>query len=115
MQEQPAVWEHPAVGHVADALVGEVELVPHGLEDWVTNHPLDGLGGRPLVQATSGLEEPESEAAAEDRGHRHEALAAGTEPLEALRNEPAHAGGQHESGGRVERAHGLHDDEGIAL
>ena len=117
--------EQPAIRDLADPIVGEVQLVSHGLEHVVADHLLDRLRRVALVHPAGGLEEREVEPAPDDRGHGGHLLTARTEPVEAPDNEIADARGQGQRARclasatplavLIERANRLHGDEGIAL
>ena len=94
MEEPPAGREQPAIRDLANPIVGEVQLVPDGLEHVVADHLLDRLRRVALFHAAGGLEEREVEPAPDDRGHGGQLLTARTEPVEPPGHEITHARGQ---------------------
>ena len=101
MEEPPAGRKQPAIRDVANPIVREVQLVPHGLEHVVANHLLDRLRRVALVHSAGGMEEREIEPAPDDRGHGGQLLTARTEPVEPPGDEIAHARGQRQRAGAV--------------
>ena len=116
--------EQPAIRDVADPIVGEVQLVPHGLEHVVANHLLDRLRRVALVHAAGGWRSVKS-----NRRPMTAATAASCW-LRALSRSSRRATRSRTRAGRasapvpreprpqallIEGAHRLHGDEGIAL
>ena len=125
VEEPTARREQPAIRDLADPIVGEVQLVPHGLEHVLANHLLDRLCRVALVHAAGGSKQREVEPAPDDGSHRGQLLAPPAEPVEPLGHEIPHAGREGRRAGcsvsvrpprlLVEGAHRLDGDKGVAL
>ena len=125
MEEPSARREQPAIRDLADPIVGEVQLVSHGLEHLVADYLLDRRRRVALVHLADGVEEREVEAPPDHRGHGDDLLTAPAEPVDPPGDQITDARGQGERAGclagaippagLIERANRLHGDEGIAL
>ena len=64
--------QEPVERHLADPVVGELQLLPHALQDAVADQLLDALGGLALGGVRGAAEERQVEPPADHRGHRDE-------------------------------------------
>jgi len=105
-----------AVGDFADSIVGEVETLAHAGEEASSNELLHSLRGRVVIE-TGGLSQKlELELAPDPGGHGQQGPAPGGQPLEPAADHLADTLRQRHTvrrGAFLERAHRLHDHEGI--
>ena len=106
-------------GHLANAIVGEVEAFARVLQDAATHQLLQCLGGDDLGEPGRAGDERELERAADDGGHRQKLAGRIAEAVQAPSNEGLHARGEPEPGRParsvlVEGATHLDNDERVA-
>ena len=121
MQQHPSRRQHGFVGDLPDAVVAEDQLLARGIEHPAAYELLDGLGRFRVAKAAGVQQEPEREGSADDRRRVDGPTGRLGEPGQPSRDRLPHAGrdervahraGQHRL---AQRAHGLDDDEGVAL
>ena len=114
-----ACREKHAGGHLANAIVGEVEAFARVLQDAAAHQLLQCLGGDDLGEPGRAGDERELERAADDGGHRQKLAGRAAEAVQAPSNEGLHARREPEPGRParsvlVEGATHLDNDERVA-